>query len=139
MLLFIFVNLLIVIKVKINTKVSTQSLFSGDFKDIVYEHYYMLERKLGMPSKPNKQYRTEKRKKKRSYRRDRENTSVVFQIHVQFYMSPTQIRVIQRSLHFRKGKTNCFVPQAEDINKTEKKWNLCWISNQRWILIQELS
>ena len=65
--------------------------------------------------------RTEKRKKKRSHRRDRENTSVVFQIHVQFYMSPTQIKVIQRSLHFRKGKTNCFVPQGKDIIKTEKK------------------
>jgi hypothetical protein len=53
MFLYIFVNLLIVIKVKINTKVSTQSPFSGDFEDIVYEHYYMLERKLGMSSKPN--------------------------------------------------------------------------------------
>lgn len=94
---------------------------SGDFEDIVYEHYYTLERKLGMSSKPNKHYRTEKRKKKRSYRRDRENTSVVFQIHVQFYMSPTQIKVIHRSLHFMKGKTNCFVPQAKDIIKTEKK------------------
>lgn len=65
MFLFIFVNLLIVIKVKINTKVSTQSPFSGDFEDIVYEHYYMLERKQGMSSKPNKQKQDRKKEKEK--------------------------------------------------------------------------
>jgi hypothetical protein len=54
-----------VIKVKINTKVSTQSPFSGDFEDIVYEHYYMLERKLGMSSKPNKQKQDRKKEKEK--------------------------------------------------------------------------